>query len=62
MCLTSLLSSVLGFSLTGIFISFFSLTDVKLVNFFLNSTHVSEGRDSHSQLVSHSRVVYTDLK
>lgn len=57
----SLLSGLLGFTLTGLLISFFSLTDVNLVKLLLNPTQASEGRDSLSQLVFYGRVLYTDL-
>lgn len=57
----SLLSGLLGFALTGLSVSFFSLTDVNLVKLFLNPTQALEGRNSLSRLVFYGRVLYTDL-
>lgn len=57
----SLLSGLLGFTLTGLFISFLSLTDGNLVKLFLHPTQASEGSDSLSRLVFYNRVLYTDL-
>lgn len=52
---------LLGFTLSGLFVSFFSLTQANFVKLFLNPSQTSEGRDSLSQLVFYGSVLYTDL-